>query len=135
MGKSLKHRLRFWKQKAREPEDVSHHFSGSKCISECEIFVYNTPLLRAIVLEWLMRHPGVRTISEMINDLGVRTTGPLFVMLVTLQDECQVTLSARYSMLSAGWHPLQPASDRQAAITPGEWLRRVAFEQENERRA
>jgi len=128
MGKALKHRLKFWKQKAREPEDVSHHFRGRRCVSECEIYIYNTPLLRAIALEWLMRNPGVRTISEMLDDLNVRTMEPLLKVLDTLNKEGEVSLSTRYQMLAVGWHS-------HVEITPNEWLKRVAFEQENERRA
>lgn len=127
MGKALKHRLKFWKQKDREPEDVSHHFRGSKCISECETYTRNKPLLQAIALEWLMRNPGVRVITELIDALGVRTTKPLLAVLDTLHDGGLITLSTKYQMLAAGWH-------LRAEVTPNEWLKRVAFEQKERAR-
>lgn len=124
MRKSLKHTLLFWKQKDREPEDVSHHFSGRRCISECELFIYDAPLLKAIVYEWLQRNPGVRMITEMFDALGIHTRLPPQIVLRELAEEMKITLSIRYQMLSADWHS-------HAEITVNDWLKNMAFEQAN----
>ncbi len=124
MRKSLKHTLLFWKQKAREPEDVSHHFKGTRCISECELFLCDVPLLKAIAYEWLQRNPGVRMITEMFADLDIHTHLPLRVALRELNIERKIILSTKYQMLSGDWNA-------HVEITVSDWLKNVALEQAN----
>ncbi len=123
MAKALRHRLKFWRQKDREPGDVSHHFRGPRCISECELYVKNQPLLRAIVYEWLVRNPGIRTIEELANALDIHTYWPLDAVLRLLASERKIALSEKYGMLTSDW---------TATITVNEWLRRAGLAQEEQ---
>lgn len=122
MGKALRHLLTFWKQKDREPEDVSHHFRGHRCISECELFIKDKPLLRAIVLEWLSRNPGIKPIPEMFSALDIHTHLPLWEVLKELAAEKVIMLSTRYQMLSSDWQS-------HVGLTVNTWLKCTAFEQ------
>ncbi len=124
MVKSLRRLLQFVKNKEKEPEDVSHHFRGQQCVSNCETYILDPPLLKAIAHEWLMRNPGIKTITELADELDIHTYGPLHAVLRELATERKITLSTRYQMLSSDW-------ESHAEITVNDWLKRTEFEQTN----
>jgi len=124
MGKSLRKRLLFWRQKDKEPEDVSHHFHGRQCISGCEHYssLAQRPLLKAIVFEWMKRNLGIRTVGEIATALDIHFTVPLREALEDLEAEGKITMERRHSMVSLGWS--------SAGISVDDWLKQTAVEQE-----
>ena len=120
--KSLRHRLKRWKQQDREPEDVSHHFNGRRCITGCER-IANMPLLKAIAYEWLCRNLGVRTLGEIMGGLNLHSSRFLLHALYSLYWENKIALSVDTT------HAFVTA-DLTASLTVNQWLLDARKEQE-----